>query len=133
LTRRDVYDQNAIVYAVLEQGLREVPRSNLAFFRGEAPLWRLSVPSATPPMDLPGEQLVEWGGSLRWLRSQADALVMREAALRAGGHATLFRGGDKSLGVFQPLAPVLRTIHRRLKAEFDPHAVFNRGRMYADL
>lgn len=103
-----------------------------AFFRVETPLWRLSVASATPPMELPGEQLVEWGGSLRWLRSQAEARVIREAAVRAGGHATLFRGGDKSLGVFQPLAAALRTIHRRLKAEFDPHGVFNRGRMYAD-
>jgi glycolate oxidase FAD binding subunit len=30
---------------------------------------------------------------------------MRELAARAGGHATLFRGGDKSGGVFTPLPP----------------------------
>ena len=51
---------------------------------------------------------------------------------RAGGHATLFRGGDKAVGVFQPLAPALARIHEQLKREFDPHGIFNRGRMYPD-
>jgi glycolate oxidase FAD binding subunit len=103
------------------------------FFQDDGPLWRLAVPSATPPLGLPGRQLVEWGGGLRWLKTGADARTVRERAARAGGHATLFRGGDKAVGVFQPLAPAVATIHRRLKAEFDPHGVFNRGRMYADL
>jgi glycolate oxidase FAD binding subunit len=103
------------------------------FFGGAEPLWRLSVPSATPPLGLGGGLLVEWGGGLRWLRTGADARTIRERVSRAGGHATLFRGGDKAVGVFQPLAPAIATIHRRLKAEFDPHGVFNRGRMYADL
>jgi glycolate oxidase FAD binding subunit len=102
------------------------------FFKDDAPLWRVSVPSATPPLKLQGEQLIEWGGALRWLRSHADARTVREAARRAGGHATLFRGGDKSAGVFQPLAPALLKIHRQLKREFDPQGVFNRGRMYSD-
>jgi glycolate oxidase FAD binding subunit len=103
-----------------------------AFFRNDAPLWRLSVPATTPPLKLQGTQLIEWGGALRWLCSHADARTVREAAKRAGGHATLFRGGDKSVGVFQPLAPALMRIHRRLKAEFDPQGIFNRGRMYPD-
>jgi glycolate oxidase FAD binding subunit len=102
------------------------------FFRDDAPLWRISVPSITPPLGLQGEQLIEWGGALRWLISHADARTVREAARRAGGHATLFRGGDKSVGVFQPLAPALMKIHRELKREFDPLGIFNRGRMYPD-
>jgi len=102
------------------------------FFRNDAPLWRISVPSTTPPLGLQGEQLIEWGGALRWLLSHADARTVREAARRAGGHATLFRGGDKSAGVFQPLAPALMKIHRELKREFDPQGIFNRGRMYPD-
>ena len=97
-----------------------------------APLWRISVPSATPPLGLTGAQMIEWGGALRWLASNADARTVREAARRAGGHATLFRGGEKSIGVFQPLAPVLTNLHRELKRERDPQAVFNVGRMYAD-
>ena len=103
------------------------------FFKNDAPLWRLSVPSATPPLRLQGEQMIEWGGALRWLHSHADARTVREAAKRAGGHATLFRGGDKAVGVFQPLAPALMKIHRELKREFDPQGIFNRGRMYPDL
>jgi len=103
------------------------------FFRNDGPLWRISVPSAAPPLKLPGEPLIEWGGALRWLCSQADARTVREAAKRAGGHATLFRGGDKSVGVFQPLSPALMKIHRELKREFDPQGIFNRGRMYPDL
>jgi len=107
------------------------------FFRNPvengAPLWRISVPTATPPLKLQGEQLIEWGGGLRWLFSRADARTVREAANRAGGHATLFRGGDKAVGVFQPLAPALMKIHRALKREFDPAGIFNPGRMYADL
>src|SRR5882724_10498952 len=110
-------------------GLRE---QTDPFFRNDAPLWRLSVPSTTPPLKLQGEEMIEWGGALRWLHSHADARTMREAARRAVGHATLFRGGDKAVGVFQPLAPALMRIHRKLKHEFDPHGIFNRGRMYAD-
>jgi glycolate oxidase FAD binding subunit len=102
------------------------------FFAGAEPLWRLSVPSATPPLGLEGRTLVEWGGALRWLASNADARHVREVVGRAGGHATLFRRGDKSVGVFHPLAPSVGTIHRRLKAEFDPRGILNRGRMYAD-
>jgi len=102
------------------------------FFRDNAPLWRISVPSTTPPLKLQGEQLIEWGGALRWFHSHADARTVREAATRAGGHATLFRGGDKAVGVFQPLAPALVKIHKQLKREFDPQGIFNRGRMYPD-
>jgi glycolate oxidase FAD binding subunit len=108
-----------------------------AFFRAStesgAALWRLSLPSTTPPLALPGAQLIEWGGALRWLVSQGDPRTIRESAQRAGGHAALFRGGDKSAGVFQPLAPALMELHRKLKREFDPQGVFNPGRMYADL
>lgn len=100
--------------------------------RGEC-LWRLSVPVNTPPFRLAGRQLIEWGGALRWWRSDAPAAVMRAAAAGAGGHANLVRAADKSAGAFSPLsAPVLR-IHRELKVAFDPSGIFNPGRMYAGL
>ena len=106
-----------------------------AFFAGAAPLWRLSLPSTAVPLDLPGAQLIEWGGALRWLKSDAPAAQIRKAALQAGGHATLFRASDAlrgQAGVFTPLEPVLARIHARLKATFDPQGIFNRGRMYAE-
>jgi len=106
------------------------------FFRGPAgpasPLWRISVASAAPPLGLPGAQMIEWGGALRWLLSNADARTVRDAARRSGGHATLFRAADKSAGAFQPLAPALAELHRRLKRELDPGGIFSPGRMYAD-
>ena len=111
-------------------GLRE---QTAAFFAGDVPLWRLSVPSVTPPLELPGAVLLEWGGAQRWLRADADASPLRQAAAKAGGHATLFRGGDKAGGVFSPLSPALMEVHRRLKQSFDPYGVFNPGRLYPEL
>jgi glycolate oxidase FAD binding subunit len=102
------------------------------FFAGEVPLWRLSLPSNAPVVDLPGEQLIEWGGALRWLRSGADAATVRSAAAAAGGHATLFRGRDKTAGAFAPLPPVLARAHRDLKTIFDPDGILNPGRLSAD-
>jgi glycolate oxidase FAD binding subunit len=103
------------------------------FFRTDKPLWRMSLPSVAPPLAFPGEQLIEWGGSLRWLACKADARAIREAAAQAGGHATLFRATDKGAGVFTPLVPALAKIHRKLKQAFDPAGIFNPGRMYPDL
>ena len=102
------------------------------FFTGEAPLWRLSLPSTAAPIGLGETQLIEWGGALRWLRSPRAAAEIRTRVQQLGGHATLFRGGDRSQGVFTPLAPALAAIQRRLKAEFDPAGIFNAGRMYPE-
>ena len=96
-------------------------------------LWRLSVPSTAAPLSLPGEQLIEWGGAQRWWRTDAEPTLVRQAAARVGGHATLFRGGDRSAGVFTPLKPAVFELHRRLKAEFDPNGIFNPGRLVAGL
>ena len=112
---------------------RGVREQQSGFFSGEAALWRLSLPSKTPPLVLPGAQLIEWGGAQRWLKSDAPAAALREAAAQAGGHATLFRGGDKSAGVFQPLPEPLMQIHRSLKRNFDPQGLFNPGRLYREL
>lgn len=94
-------------------------------------VWRLSVPSIAPPLDLRGEQLIEWGGAQRWLKTDEDAARIRAAANQAGGHATLF-AGDKGVGVFHPLAPAVAAIHRNLKTAFDPSGIFNPGRMYPE-
>jgi glycolate oxidase FAD binding subunit len=103
----------------------------LAFFRADGALWRLSVPPATPPLALGGEQFIEWGGALRWLRTTRDAGAVRTAVSAAGGHATLYRGGDAAHDeVFHPLAPGLVALHRRLKHAFDPEGILNPGRMY---
>jgi glycolate oxidase FAD binding subunit len=119
---------------------RELREQRLPIFAGDAPLWRLSLPPATSAdaMDRlgAGEPLVEWGGALRWLRTELPAARVREVATAAGGHATLFRPGSGAFpveGVFTPLAAMPRMLHRNVKHAFDPTGVLNPGRLYPDL
>ena len=106
------------------------------FFDAATTLWRLSLPSTTPPLDLFGTTLIEWGGALRWLRSSAERETVRAAMARIGrgAHATLFRASleARAAGVFQPLASPLLVLHRELKRRFDPAGVLNPGRIYAE-
>ena len=110
------------------RGLRE---HQLPFFKRANALWRLSVPQNTPPLALPGDWLIEWGGGLRWLTTDEGPGRIRDIARAAGGHATLFCGGDREREVFHPLDEHVATLHQRLKHAFDPHHVFNPGRLYA--
>ena len=108
------------------------------FFAGaraaDVPLWRLAVKSTAPYTDLGGEQLLEWGGGLRWLAAGdgTDPQRVRSWAAVNGGHATLFRAPDKSVGAFAPLTATVQALHQRLKHAFDPHGILNRGRLYPD-
>lgn len=100
--------------------------------RGES-LWRLSVPAAAKALSLSGLQFIEWGGAQRWWRTSEPAAKIRDAAMRAGGHATLVRGMDKSAGVFAPVSAALMRVHEGLKEAFDPARIFNPGRLYPGL
>jgi glycolate oxidase FAD binding subunit len=115
--------------ASLWNGLRDQTNEFFTDTADGTSLWRMSLPSTVPPLRIKGEHLIEWGGAQRWLRTDVDALALREAAQKVGGHVTLYRG-DKSVGVFQPLAPAIAAIHRNLKNSFDPAGIFNRGRMF---
>ena len=108
---------------------RDLRDQRAEFFASDLPMWRLSVPSTCKPLQMNLPQWIEWGGALRWVRGFTDAKALRAAMDTVGGHATRFRHGDKSSGVFQPLQPVLAKIHRNLKAAFDPANILNRGRM----
>ncbi len=112
----------------------------LPFFMAPAPelgLWRLSMPQTAPALPLPYAQLIEWHGAQRWLWAPIEAWApLRQAAAEVGGTATLFRvpqtAPAQSVARFSPLAPALCQIHQRLKNEFDPAGILNRGRMYPD-
>ena len=104
-----------------------------AFFDGDAPLWRLSLPAHRPALDGWAPQLIEWGGAQRWLRAGAGPYTgarLRSMAVAAGGHATLFRGPDKRAGVFQPQEPGVARISAAIKRVFDPANILNPRRMY---
>jgi len=118
--------------------LRDVHPFNDA---GDRCIWRLSV----PPSD--GARLVtalaqsidmswfyDWAGGLIWLAVPADTDACVEAIRAAlpSGHATLIRAGEAMRGripVFQPQAPALAALARRVKASFDPMGILNPGRL----
>jgi glycolate oxidase FAD binding subunit len=128
-------------------------------------LWRLSLPDTAPPLSLPNQPLIDWGGALRWYAADpqhyasaapgaenaasmalpipapsdigADIRVapgdIRSIASAAGGTAMCWRGAAPAGGRFHPLQPTVATLTRRLKDRFDPHGIFNPGRMIAGL
>jgi glycolate oxidase FAD binding subunit len=116
--------------AAFWQGIRN---QSHAFFKGDEPLWRLSLSSTTSELQLPGAQLIEWGGALRWLRSDSDAMSVRKTARSGDGHATRFRGGDVRTGAFHPLPSAMLKLHKRVKQAMDPAGILNPGRMYPEL
>ena len=108
----------------------------LPFFTAPSPdvcLWRLSLPQTAAVLNLPYPTYIEWHGGLRWLWAPASAAaLLRQAAQQAGGHATLFRRaqtGTADTPLFSELAQVQQRIQRELQKQFDPHGVFNSGRL----
>jgi glycolate oxidase FAD binding subunit len=108
------------------------------------PLWRASV---APSL---GHQLVaalrlqtgvdafyDWQGGLVWLRMEADPeaeLVRRYIKVLGGGHATLVRaeeGYRAAIPSFEPQPLAVAQLSERVRAKFDPHRIFNPGRMAA--
>jgi glycolate oxidase FAD binding subunit len=125
---------------VLEQGpsfWQELNEQQHYFFGDDMPLWRLSLAPATLHLGLPGSWLFDWGGGLRWLKTDIAPHDVRDAVEAEGGHATLFRNSEywmhqEPFCVFHPLPSALMKIHRKLKAAFDPEIILNRHRMYED-
>jgi glycolate oxidase FAD binding subunit len=117
-----VENAQAFWEAVREQRLED--------FQGGT-LWRLSIKSTAPPLGLPGRQVIEWNGGLRWLATDARAPTVYAAARKAGGHATRFRGGPVGSPVMD-LDPEVLALHRRLKAALDPEGIFNPHRLHPD-
>ena len=101
---------------------------------GADALWRLSVPQTAPVLAIDGNApLIEWHGGQRWYKAPPDqAARIREIAHAAGGHATLFRTPASDTPRFDAMSAPIARIHRALMQEFDPHRIFNRGRLFAD-
>jgi glycolate oxidase FAD binding subunit len=94
------------------------------FFHDDAPLWRLSVPPATPPIDIPGKWLIDWGGAQRWLKSNATAGEIRRAVESVGGNAGMFRDLNIGREVHDFLPPELVSLHHKLQRTFDPNGLW---------
>ena len=115
----------------------------LPFFADQPQLLRVSVPPGTEMIPLPeAVQLVDWGGAQRWISGEVSVDSLRKVIAEHGGHVTHFRQGERGdhgdrgdihpSEVFQPMSPVLQTLHLRLKRAFDPAGILNPGRLYAD-
>ncbi len=141
-----IRDQSEEFFAGAPAPLAGVPSQG-----GHNRLWRLSLPSTAPALNLSGDVMLEWGAALRWLWSSASATEVREKVGAVGGTAMLYSGefhrDDRAkfhpdetgsskappLSRFHPLASATLKIHQRLKAELDPQGVFNPSKMYPGL
>ena len=108
-------------------------------------LWRLSVAATAPVLALPAgvaAPLVEWHGALRWVQAERQhAGALHQAALQAGGSATLFRaasadpasagGGFGMKNTANPANAALDKVQARLRQAFDPAGIFNPARASA--
>jgi len=110
----------------------DLNEQRLRFFDEDQPIWRVSVPNNTPGLSLPGRQLIDWGGAQRWLKSDADASLIRAIVNEVGGHVTCYSHGLCD-SPFQPLPETLLRYHRSLKQQLDPRGIFNPGRLYPEL
>ena len=109
----------------------ELREQRLPFFSASGTLWRLSLPANSGLLDLPGRQMIDWGGAQRWLKTDADGELIQRVTAKLGGHANCFAAGQAQ--PFQPLAAPLLRYQRQLKNQLDPQGIFNPGRMYAEV
>ncbi|MGH6836082.1 MAG: glycolate oxidase subunit GlcE [Methylocella sp.] len=110
-------------------------------------IWKISVaPTAGPKVAETvarahsAEALFDWSGGLVWLAldpcpGAAASLIRRAVAENGGGHATLIRAPREAraaIPVFEPQPQGLAALSRRLKAAFDPYAILEPRRMWAE-
>jgi glycolate oxidase FAD binding subunit len=110
-------------------------------------IWRISIaPTAGPKIaeavgrEQHCEALFDWSGGLVWLALDpcldgAAGPIRDSVAQNGGGHATFIRGPAElraKIPVFEPQPGGLASLSRRLKEAFDPHAILEPRRMFAE-
>jgi len=110
----------------------------LDFFQSSKTLWRISLPAAADAIQLPGEQLIDWGGALRWLYTDSNSTEVRAEAERLGGHAQLFRTSanvDNSSNTLRqhPISQGLFKLHQGIKQAMDPKGILNPNYLFPEL
>ena len=103
----------------------------------ESTLWRavIAPSSAESFLDeirlFSASWILDWAGGLVWLSYDGDSDLVRSAAARAMGHATLWRAPVEVRTVtsmFHPGQPPLARLEERVRRAFDPAGVFETGR-----
>lgn len=109
------------------------------FHKANGAVWKISVKPtdgakvvAALHSAMSIKSLYDWGGGLVWLLVEEDTIanakMVRQAVENAKGHATLMRAGNKTFSkieAFHPQATRLANISNQLRAQFDPHGIFN--------
>jgi glycolate oxidase FAD binding subunit len=111
---------------------RQLKNLELPFFGQHGRLWRVCVAPMSQPLNLEGNQLIDWAGAQRWLKSMEKPETIRARASELGGYAECY-DADEDIGTFHPLAPGLMRLHQRIKQSMDPAGIFNRKRLYPEL
>jgi glycolate oxidase FAD binding subunit len=116
-------------------------------YPSEKIIWKISVaPTAGPKVAeaIAGahdaKALFDWSGGLVWLAldpcpGAAASLIRQTVWENGGGHATLIRAPAETratIPVFEPQPQGLAALSRRLKAAFDPYAILEPCRMWAE-
>jgi len=97
-------------------------------------LYRFSLPPAAgfPVLEAlnSSDWLTEWGGSQRWLWSDAPGSIVFHAAQALGGYAhQFFSSNEENIRQFSRLTPAMTRYHQRLKQAFDPSGILNPHRL----
>ena len=109
---------------------QDIKEQRHPFFNSNKRIWRLSLKPSSPPLEISGEQFIEWRGAQRWLASDQDPTSIREIINQHGGHATIFKNAEKDDLSFHPLSGRLHELHLNVKLSMDPNCLFNPYRMY---
>jgi glycolate oxidase FAD binding subunit len=123
--------------------LREHQLSSFENIAADQTLYRLALPAACGPLDIPGasnEIILEWHGQQRWIRAAGDEAtftLIKQLATSHGGHATCFKQGVNVNPAFQRFtllgeqvhSKALETVQERLRSAFDPAGVFATKRL----
>ncbi len=135
LLKKEAWQTNGQVQDNGDAFWQSIRNQTHGFFQQHGkPLWRLSVsPSSPASAQLNTDNLIEWGGGLRWVSSNTPANIVNSIAKKKGGSAILFRGNIPEVQTFPTPEPALFAIYKRLKHNLDPSRIFNPDRMYKGL
>ena len=123
--------------------LREHQLSSFENIAADQTLYRLALPAACGPLDIPGasnEMILEWHGQQRWIKAAGDEAtftLIKQLATSHGGHATRFKQGANVNSAFQRFtllseqvhSKALEAVQERLRSAFDPAGVFATKRL----
>jgi glycolate oxidase FAD binding subunit len=110
--------------------------SGAAIAERDEDIWRVFVPPAAAAACAKTLAapfwLADWAGGALWVASDRHDEI-HGVAQSFGGHAMLMRASQETRAtspVFPPEGSVKAALTRRVKEAFDPHGLFNPGRMF---